>query len=121
MSTTNERVKRLRKALKLSQVEFAKAAGLTQSAISDIERGKARNVTKSNMIAICSKFNVNEEWLRDGIGDIFVAPPDDAIDQIAVDYHLNQEAKLMIRHFVKLNEVDRNIVVKFLTNLSQSL
>lgn len=67
----NERVIQLRKSLHLNQTDFAKAIGLTQTALSCIELKKAI-VTKRNIIAICSKFNVNEVWLRTGQGDMFI-------------------------------------------------
>lgn len=66
----NTRIKELRKSLNLTQLEFGNAIGL-RSSISDIELGKAP-ITKRTIIAICSKFNVNEDWLRNGKGQMFV-------------------------------------------------
>jgi len=68
----NERLKILRKELKLSQTEFGSRIGLTTSAISDIEREKVKNITEGNIKLICREFNVNEEWLRHGTGEIFI-------------------------------------------------
>lgn len=67
----NSRIKELRKILKLTQVEFSTQIGIRHSTLSDIERGNAP-VTPRTLIAICSKFNVNEEWLKTGNGSIFV-------------------------------------------------
>lgn len=66
----NSRIKELRKALNLKQKEFGNQIGL-RSSISDIELGKAP-VTERTIIAICSKFSVNEDWLRTGKGEMFV-------------------------------------------------
>lgn len=66
----NTRIKELRTILHLKQKEFGNAIGL-RSSMSDIELGKAP-ITERTIIAICSKFNVNEEWLRTGTGEIFV-------------------------------------------------
>lgn len=66
-----ERIKQLRKLLHLTQTEFGERIGLTTTAISDIERGKAKTVTKSNIKLICSTFNVSEEWLCNGTGNTF--------------------------------------------------
>lgn len=60
----NSRIKELRNMLNLKQKEFGAIIGL-RSSISDIELGKAP-ITERTIIAICSKFNVNEEWLRNG-------------------------------------------------------
>lgn len=66
----NTRIKELRKFLKLSQREFGKEIGL-RSSISEIESAQAP-ITERTIIAICSKFNVSEEWLRNGEGNMFI-------------------------------------------------
>lgn len=66
----NTRIKELRNYLNLSQKEFGNTIGL-RSSISDIELGKAP-ITERTIIAICSKFNVNEKWLRFGKGEMFI-------------------------------------------------
>ena len=66
----NTRIKELRNFLNLSQREFGNAIGL-RSSISEIENEKAP-ITERTIIAICSKFNVNEDWLRYGKGEMFI-------------------------------------------------
>lgn len=66
----NTRILEIRKILKLTQDEFSTKIGLKRSSLSDIERSQAP-VTERTIIAICSKFNVNEEWLRFGNGKMF--------------------------------------------------
>lgn len=66
----NTRILEIRKSLNLSQEEFSNKIGLKRSSLSEIERGNAP-VTERTIIAICSKFNVNEEWLRSGKGKMF--------------------------------------------------
>jgi transcriptional regulator with XRE-family HTH domain len=65
-----ERLKEMRKALKLTQAEFARRIGLTQTALSMVEVGKTP-LTEKNLHLICSTFNVGEKWLRDGEGEMF--------------------------------------------------
>ena len=69
----NERLKLLRKALKLYQVDFAEQIGLSQTSLSMIEMGR-NPLTDKNIKLICSTFNVSERWLRDGEGEMFAAP-----------------------------------------------
>lgn len=66
----NERIKKLRKILGLSQEAFAERIGLKGSAVSHLENGR-RNITSQNINAICREFNVNENWLLTGSGDMF--------------------------------------------------
>lgn len=65
----HNRIKEIRNYLKLSQREFGQEIGL-RSSISEIENGIAP-ITERTIIAICSKFNVNEKWLRTGTGEMF--------------------------------------------------
>lgn len=67
----NERIRELRKTLNLSQKEFAEKIGLKQNAISYMEK-RGFTVTEQNIKTICSQFSVNENWLRNGSGKMFL-------------------------------------------------
>lgn len=66
----NERVKQLREALGLSQEALGARVGVTRGSISRLESG-TNNVTPAMIISLCREFNVNEEWLRNGTGEMF--------------------------------------------------
>lgn len=69
--STNIRIKELRKnVLNLTQDEFGSRLGLTKTAISYVESGK-NNATNRLILSICREFNVREDWLRNGTGDMF--------------------------------------------------
>ena len=67
----NERVKTLRKELKLTMEAFGSKLGVGKTAISKIENNE-RNLTEQMLRAICREFNVSESWLRSGEGEPFV-------------------------------------------------
>lgn len=67
-------LKQLRKALKMNQTTFAKELGITQTAYSMIENGN-NPLSDRHIKVICSSFNVNENWLRTGEGDMFFSSP----------------------------------------------
>lgn len=69
----NNRVKEVRKVLNCTLEKFGEPIGLKKSALSLIESGK-NAVTEQNIKAICRIYNVNEEWLRTGQGDMFIKP-----------------------------------------------
>lgn len=72
----NERIKSLRKELCLTQAKFAISLGLSQNFIAQIESG-TKIPSDRTMKDICREFNVNEDWLRTGIGDMFNPTIDD--------------------------------------------
>lgn len=65
------RLKQLRKQLGLSQQEFGKALGVSNTAISKLENGE-NNVTDQMTKLICREFNVDYIWLTTGKGEMFV-------------------------------------------------
>lgn len=67
----NERIKQLRKELGLTLDKFGEKIGVGKTAISKIENGD-RSVTDQMFKSICREFNVREEWLRNGEGEMFV-------------------------------------------------
>ncbi len=66
----NERIRELRKLLGFTLEKFGAPLGVGKTAISKIENGE-RGVTDQMVKSICREYNVNEEWLIDGIGEMF--------------------------------------------------
>ena len=102
----NERLKLLRKALNMSMVEFVKPLGVTHTALSLWENNK-RSISDSMLNLICSVYNVNEQWLRTGTGDMFCLPKDEYISSLSNQYHLSQDDVEIISNFLTLDVEDR--------------
>lgn len=70
----NNRVREVRQQAGLSMRSFGDRLGVSSAAVSKIETGI--NVPSEQTIrAICSEFNINRDWLVDGIGDMKVTQP----------------------------------------------
>ena len=67
----NQNIKNIRKALQLSQAEFAKSLGMEQGSYSDIERGRSKGISKSVQLILEEKYNVNIDYLYKGEGEMF--------------------------------------------------
>ena len=65
MNTFSERVRSRRKELGLSQKDLADATGLSQTTISDIERG--RNDGSREVVALAKVLRVQPQWLAYGL------------------------------------------------------
>jgi len=66
MKSFGQRVKTLRKQMRMSQLALARACGISQTTISDIERG--RNQTSAEIVALARALNTTAEALLDGYG-----------------------------------------------------
>lgn len=72
----NERIKKLRKELKLTQQEFSDKLHIKRNTLANYEIG--RNEPIDAVVAlICKTYNVNEEWLRSGEGNMFLELPEE--------------------------------------------
>ena len=69
--TYNERVRALRKELGLTLQAFGDRLGVTRATVSRIENG-VNNLSDQMVVSICREYGVSEEWLRDGVGEMFV-------------------------------------------------
>lgn len=65
-----ERIRTLRKELGLNQSDFGNKIGVKQGTVAGYESG-ARTPLDTVIASICREFNVNENWLRTGEGEMF--------------------------------------------------
>ena len=97
----NNRIKNLRKKLDLTQQEFADKIGISRGNIGAYEVGN--NFPSDAVISlICREFNVREECLRTGVGEMFKPKPSDILDQLAYKYKLFNFEYVMIEKFLAM-------------------
>lgn len=75
-----ERLKLLRKSLDITQQEFANKIGIKRNSYANYETGRNTPID-AIILSICREFNVNEEWLRTGEGEMFIQLPEE--DEVA--------------------------------------
>lgn len=105
-----ERIRELRKKhLKMSMEVFGKHLGVSRDTINNIELNRlARPEQKMSLYKlICSEFNVSEEWLLNGTGEMFTSNEAEygaLIDQIMTGE--NEFAKNIFKTFALFEEED---------------
>lgn len=105
----NERIKTLRNHLGLSGEKFGNAIGVKKAAISKIENNLT-GVTEQNIKSICREFNVNEEWLRNGTGEMFNPVESISLDDLASE--LSPLELDIIKAYFTLDKDIRNSAIK---------
>lgn len=65
-----DRIKEVRKYAELSQTKFAEKLKISRSAMSKLESGE-NTPSEQTISLICKEFNVREEWLRTGNGEMY--------------------------------------------------
>ena len=71
-----ERIRELRRVLKLTQQEFSDRLGIKRGALANYEVGRNEPID-AVVSLICREFQVNEVWLRTGAGDMFLPLTED--------------------------------------------
>lgn len=66
-----DRLKKLRKTLDMTQKAFGERIGVKGNTIAQYEMGRNEPID-SVFSLICKEFNVNEDWLRYGKGEMFI-------------------------------------------------
>ena len=114
--TQGERIKELRKSLGLTLEKFGEQLGVTKQTVSRIENG-VNNLTEQMIKSICREFNVNEEWLRDGTGDMEANKPDDFTSAIVQIDKGDPKARQVILNYWNMSQQDKDLFWKFLDKL----
>jgi transcriptional regulator with XRE-family HTH domain len=112
----NDRIRLLRKALGLNQRDFSLRAKIGHSTLAMFETGQ--RVPKDIHIAqICQTFNVNEEWLRNGIGSMFIENDSAIVSRLAAEYNLDSLDRKIIQSYLNLNPQQRAVIKDFVRSL----
>lgn len=116
----NTRLKELRKSLKLTQQEFGAKIGLSKASIGNIENGII-NLTDRNISLICSTYNVNENWFRQGDGEMFKEMSKD--DELAylLGTLMAEDCEYKKKFIKSMLELDDEIDWMIVTNLVEGL
>lgn len=67
----NERIKKIRLQCNLNQTDFARRISVSRSAVCKMESGE-NSPSEQTISLICREFNVNEDWLRTGLGEPYI-------------------------------------------------
>lgn len=119
----NSRIKELRKALGLTQNDFGVRLGLAPNTITNYETGR-REPSNQIIIAMCREFNVNEEWLRTGEGEMFQDLSQGELAARVVGEALADDNKFIQSVFIslgKLTPTEWKVVEKFITSVEEEM
>lgn len=120
MNILDQRIKKLRKGLNLTQQEFADRLGTTRNNIAGYEIGR-RSPSEAVISLICKTFNVSEVWLRTGEGEMFEIKEDDAWDEVVKERGLTQMDRILIEKFMDLKPSSRQAVIEYMEKVVVAL
>lgn len=114
--TQGERVRDIRKSLKLTLEKFGEKLGVGKTAISKIEKGE-NGLTDQMARAICREYNVNYDYLMDGDGEMFDDLPQTILDELCKQYNLDDFDRELLRFYIEKPEEDRRYLKTEICNM----
>ena len=122
----NERIKELRKSLDMNQTEFGNRIGVKQTTVAGYETG-VRTPIDSVILSMCREFNVNEEWLRTGKGEMFLPVPEE--DEVASyvaellepDNPFTDPIVQIMRTYSQLDPKSQEVLLEFSRKLKENI
>ncbi|MDO5696206.1 MAG: helix-turn-helix transcriptional regulator [Eubacteriales bacterium] len=113
----NERIKQLRKTLKLSGAKFGEKIGISNAAVSFLESGR-NNATEQTITSICREYHVNGQWLRTGEGEMFAENDESIIAALTREFNLDDFVKQIVAAYLKLPIEQREGIQEYLRKLN---
>ena len=110
----------MRKALKMNQAEMGKKINVSQAHISALEKG-IKSVTDRIISDYCREFNVSEQWLHTGQGEMFIENDETIIAELATEYNLDDFDKTFITHYLQLDSTERKTIKEYVLTLATQL
>lgn len=119
----HDRVKAVRKSLKLSQTAFGERLGVGIGVIKNIEYASV-DPKEPFLILLCEVFNVNPDWLMHGTGEMFLERDSgDEIAEFLASILDDDDTSIRKRFILALSKFDGDdwaTVEKFLDNFTKT-
>lgn len=117
----NERIKELRKSLGLTQEKFSSRIGIKRNTLANYEIGR-NDPIDGIVFSICREFNVNEQWLRTGEGEMFEKQNNAAVAKAAQLLGKKDPIfEAFVETYADLSPSDRDILLKTSMKFLKSL
>ncbi|MDE6421244.1 MAG: helix-turn-helix domain-containing protein [Lachnospiraceae bacterium] len=118
--TLGQRIRKIRRDLDLTQTEFATRIGSVQNTVTGYETGR-KNPSSPVISLICKEFHVNEEWLRNGTGEMFLPDASDEIEALVRKYHLSNGIQIFIEKLVNSRPEAQDAVINLITETAAAI
>ena len=120
MKNISERIGELIETLGIKKVRFAERLKIDQSYVTQLTTGK-RKPSDRTISDICREFNVREEWLRNGCGEMFLDFTEDEFTKAAATLSNDAFVRSLIVEYWKLDEDSKQLFRDFIHRLSDNM
>ena len=109
ISTIQERIALIIERSGMTKTAFAQKLNITQPYVSKLLK---TGVPSDRLVEdICEKFNVNEEWLRNGTGPIPAQSQTLSLDEFAAQHNATELERQIIRTYFQIDPDIRKMIL----------
>lgn len=102
MLSVGDRIREVRKKLRVNQDGLASILGCTDGKIKGLEQGKTQSIKLKDIDLLSQKYGFNPEWLENGIGDMMIDKGDTLLRDISITEAL-LSASIAIPYYKDIN------------------
>ena len=114
------RFKSARKSKGLTLKQVGDILGISESAVSNIERGRNKP-SGSTLVLFCEKLGINQRWLETGEGEMFSESRSVTLDKIAKRYNGSETFRAMLDVYARLTSDQQNAFETYVSMLTQAI
>lgn len=108
----HERLRYLRKQLNMTTRAFGASINMSGGAITNMEKG-TRNITERTIKDICREYNVNPDWLTNGIEPMY--------EDLTANLDIDEEVRQLAKQYSLLKDDDRRLVKMMIETLAKKI
>lgn len=120
MTNIGERLKIFRKSIKKTQAAFGELLGTGRDTISNYEIGRVEP-TETFIQLLITKYNVSENWLRTGQGEMYAETETTLFSAFAKQYDLSKAEQKAARYLLQLSSAERQQILKCVSGLAAAI
>lgn len=120
MINIGKRVTEIRNDHNLSREKFGNEIGIKGDVIYNIEVARNKNFNEPVLIALCSKYGINKDWLLYGKGEKYIKTKESLIDELVNTYNLGFYGEQIIRTYLDLPDDKKAVIEDFIAQLTKN-
>ena len=117
MIEIGKRISEVRNELNLSREKFGNQIGVKNSTIYNLEVARNKTLNEPILIAICTKYGINKNWLLYGEGEKYTESVETLLMKLKNKYDLSNLEFTLLKEYLKLDKRQREIFENYFDNV----
>lgn len=117
MIEIGKRILEVRNELGLSREKFGNQIGVKNSTIYNLEVARNKTLNEPILIAICTKYGINKDWLLYGESEKYTESVETVLIKLKNKYELSNLEFTLLKEYLKLDRKQRQVFENYFDNV----